>query len=215
MALEPYNVDATVSSLNSTGLRPHTLTGIILRLLTRAFSVAAGIQHPQLKGYIWTNNPETTKILIAPVWRWNTPGMGARPALLVKRNALRPRQLGLADGQAVIGGLNGDKIPVNEEPIAQVGVVGSHTVFALSKNPAEAEWLSTEVAIRLIQYAQAIQNEFGFNRFRVAEIGAISKLEESSEHFAVPITVAYMYMDAWRIVSESPLLKRLVLQTST
>jgi hypothetical protein len=213
MANEPYNLDVEVSSLCSTGLRPHILTGVVLRLLTRHFSTTRGIQDPRLQGYIWDDDPRTSKILIVPVWRWLTAGSEARPALVVKRNALRPRQLALADGQALVAGIDADRIPADHEAVAQIAVVGSHTIFAIATNPAEVELLSTEVWIRLIQYAQAIQTEFGFNRFRVAEIGALSKVEESSEKFVVPVTVAYTYVDAWSVWSASPFLKRLVTRT--
>lgn len=214
MANEPYNIDEEISSLCSTGLRQNILTGIALRLLTRHFSVKKGIQDPRLKGFIWSANPAGSKILIVPVWRWLTPGSQQRPAIVVKRNALRPRQLGLADGQAVVPGLDPNKIPANQEMVSQVAMAGSHTIFAIAAVPVQAELLSTEIATRFIQYAQAIQSEFGFSRFRVAEIGALAKVEESSEHFVVPVTVAYTYVDAWTVWSSAPFLKRIVVETS-
>ena len=214
MADEPYNIDREISSLCSTGLRQNVLTGVVLHLMTRHFSVAKGIQDPRLKGFIWSASPQESRILIVPVWRWLTPGSQQRPAIVVKRNALRPRQLGLADGQAIVPGLDPDKIPANQETVSQVAMVGSHTIFAIGAVPAQAELLSTEISTRLIQYAQAIQSEFGFNRFRVAEIGALAKVEESSEHFAVPVTVAYTYVDAWIVWSAAPFLKRIVVETS-
>ena len=214
MAVEPYNIDEEISSLCSTGLRPHTLTGIVLRLLTRHFSTARGIQEPQLQSYIWDDDPKVSKILIAPVWRWLTPNQQQRPAILVKRNALRPRQLALGDGQTLVGEISEDKIPANQEVISQIAMAGSHTVFAVAAAAAQAELLGNEISMRLIQYQQAIQKDFGFNRFRVAEIGALSKVEESDETFAVPITVAYTYVDAWSIWSSAPFLKRLVTKAS-
>jgi len=209
-----YNVDQEISSLCTTGLKPNILTGIILRLLTRHFSTTKGIQDPQLKSYIWNSDPAQSKILIAPVWRWLTRGMQMRPAIVIKRNALRPRTIALADGQGLVSGFDENKIPINQEVTSQIAVAGSHTIFALSTAPTQAELLGTEVALRLIQYQQAIQEEFMFNRFRVAEIGPLAKLEESGETFAVPITVAYAYVDAWTVWSTAPFLKRIVLQSN-
>ena len=214
MPSEPYNIDREISSLCSTGLTPHILTGVILRLMTRHFSTAKGIQEPQLKGFIWNSDPRTTKILIEPVWRWMTQSLQLRPAIIVKRNALRPRQLALADAQSVIGEISSEKIPADRSEVAQIAFAGSHTVFAISETAAQADLLGTEIALRLIQYQQAIQNDFGFNRFRVAEIGAVSKLEEASQNFAVPITVAYAYVDSWAVWSESPFLKSITVEAS-
>ena len=92
-------------------------------------------------------------------------------------------------------------------------MVGSHTVFAVARAAAQVDVLSAEIATRLIQYQQAIQAEFGFNRFRVAEVGAISKLEEASETFVVPVTVAYTYVEAWSVWTEAPYLKRITIGT--
>lgn len=214
----PYNLDKEISSLCTEGLRPSVLTGVILRLITRHFSVERGIQHPKLKSYIWNRDPRTTKILIVPVWRWLTLSSQLRPAIVVKRNALRPRQLGISDGEAVTASeprSDTDRIPLNQEAISQIAVAGSHTIFALANEADAAEILSTEVWTRLMQYQQAIQTEFGFHRFRVAEIGPISKLEEASEDFVVPITVAYAYIEAWSVWSSSPFLKRIAFETNS
>lgn len=214
MATEPFNVDATISSLCSTGLRPHTLTGIVLKLLTRHFSSAKGIQEPRLAHYIWNNDARATKILIAPVWRWLTPGAQMRPAILVKRNALRPRQMALGDGQTLISEFGSDRLPASQEVTSQIAMAGSHTIFAIAGAAAEAELLGNEISMRLIQYQQAIQRDFDFNRFRVAEIGALSRLDEDNETFVVPVTVAYTYVDAWSIWSSSPYLKQFIMQAS-
>jgi len=214
MATSPYNVDQEISSLCSTGLKPNLLTGVILKLLTRHFSTAKGIQEPQLKDYIWSNTPAASKILIVPVWRWLVRTSQLRPAIVIKRNALRPRTIALGDGQALVPGLSEDKIPMNQEVTSQIAVAGSHTIFAIAELATQAELLSTEIFLRLIQYQQAIQEEFMFNRFRVAEVGPLARLDEHSESFVVPITVAYAYVDAWQIWSTAPFLKRLVLETT-
>ncbi len=214
----PYNLDQDISALCTTGLRPNILTGVMLRLLTRHFSVERGIQDPQLKSYIWSSNPRNTKILIVPVWHWLTVASQLRPAIVVKRNALRPRQLGIADGQALTAGElreDTERVPSNQEATSQIAVAGSHTIFALSEKSGEIELLSTEVWTRLIQYQQAIQKEFGFSRFRVAEIGPLAKLEEAPETFVVPITVAYAYIEAWSVWSTAPFLKRIVFQANS
>lgn len=209
-----YDIDKEVSSLCATGLKPQILTGILLRLLTRHFSTPKGIQEPQLKSYIWNPDPAASKILIVPVWQWNTRAVQKRPALVLKRNSLEPRTLGLGDGQAVIPALSDVNVPADAPAGCQVAMSGSHTIFALSEQPVEAELLSTEVFMRLMQYQQAIQDEFGFNRFRVAEVGPVARLEESSETFAVPVSVGYAYVESWQIVTAAPYLKRVVLETN-
>lgn len=212
MAEFPYDIDREVSSLCSTGLRPMVLTGVVLRLLTRHFSVAKGISHPQLKEYIWSSDPTQSKILIVPVWLWQMPGQQQRPALVVRRNALRPQQIGIADGEAVVVELSSRQVPAAGHAEAQVAATGSHTIFAIADVPAQAEVLATEIYSRLLQYQQAIQSEFGFKRFRVAEMGALAKLEEADESFVVPVTLAYSYIEAWLVVTEAPYLKRVTIE---
>jgi len=213
MAAEPYNVDAEISGLCNTGLHASILTGVILRLMTGHFADAEHISDPELTRFIWDADPSESKILIVPVWQWATPGSQQRPAIVVKRNALRVQQLGLSDGEAVLSGPDLDSVPANATANCQVGMIGSHTVFAIATLAAQAERLGAEIATRLIQYANAIKSELGFHRCRVAEIGAINKLEESSETFVVPVTVAYKYVNAWTVWSEAPFLKRLVVET--
>ncbi|RKX21350.1 MAG: hypothetical protein DRP45_12430 [Candidatus Zixiibacteriota bacterium] len=214
MANTPYNLDRESSSLCSTGLRPHILTGVILWLIRRHFLEERTIQHPDLKGYIWDPDPRVSKILIEPVWRWLTLRIQQRPGVVVKRNSLRPRQLALGDGQTVIGTPDASSIPAGNGASAAVAMTGSHTLFVIAGKEAQVELLGAEIVSRLIQYQQAIQKEFLFSRFRVAEIGAVSKLEESTENFAIPISVAYAYVDSWSIWAEAPFLKRLIVEAS-
>lgn len=211
----PVNLDEIVSSLCSTGLRPHIITGIILKLLTQHFSSSKNIQEPTLKDYIWNFDPKMSKILITPVWKWLTIKAESRPAIIIKRNSLKTRQLGLADGQALVqNDLNNRVIPAEGVGVSQIAVTGSHSIFCLSPAPAEAELLATEVFSRLVQYQQAIQKEFLFNRFRVGELGEVSKIEEASEYFGVPVNIVYAYIDAWEVWTEAPFLKRIAVQAN-
>lgn len=215
MADVPYNVDCEISSLISTGLRVNTLTGIILHLLTRHFASESLIADPRLKRFLWRPDITASKILIIPIFEWETQQVQQRPALTVKRNAIRSDKLAIGDGLALNAPPSLSQIPSNVPPTLQIGFRGSHTVFAISTKPMEAELLAAEVATRLSQYAQVITREFNFHEFRLEEIGEVARMEEHVENFVVPVTVAYTYIDAWQLVSAAPFLSRIALGIAT
>jgi hypothetical protein len=211
LADAPYNLDADTSSLLSTGIRPQILTGVFVRLLARKFAIPEGIHDPRLRGYIWDKDARSSRILIVPVHAWHADVAQTRPALVVKRNRLAPRQIGLRDGAAVPG-WNTNQVPANMET-QTMAMEGSHTIFAIARSSAEAELLGTEIYIDLVHFGQVIRRDLGLHRFRISEVGPVSILEEEKEAFAVPVTAAYSYVDDWSVIAETPLFKGLILRT--
>lgn len=201
------------SSLCTTGLQAHILTGVFLQLLRSHFSRADTIEEPRLRQCIWvpkdadpvTPDPQRSRILIEPVYRWDPRQTQARPAVIVRRNDLQPRnRLGIGmNEQFGVGGLDPNGLPEAGREF-YLPFQGSHSLFCVAKDGGAAELLSTEVARELYQFARPITQEFGFEFLELAHIGAVSRLEESFEHFAVPVTVNYGFYDHWTVTQLEP-----------
>jgi hypothetical protein len=209
--------DQHISSLCTTGHRPLILTGVLLWLVRSQFQNAGNIISDKLKAYIWNQDPTVTKIKIDSVTEWRLQDTQRRPSVMVKRNTLRPNQRSLSIGDKLHGGMipsPSGAFPVDSGSRYNVLMLGSHTLFAISQNGAEVEELAAEVFYRLVEFGPVIQRDLGFDRFVVPEIGAVHKLEESKEHWVVPIVVAYGYQHAWRLAPEGPPMKTVELNTS-
>jgi hypothetical protein len=201
------------SSLCTTGLQAHILTGVFLQLLRTHFSSAENIEEPRLRGCLWvpksddpvTPDPERSMILIEPVYRWDTRQLQARPAVIVRRNDLQPRnRVGIAMNEEMqLAGFDSDGLPEAGREY-YLPFQGSHSLFCVAKDGGAAELLSTEVSREFYQFARPIVQEFGFEFLELAHIGAVSRLEESFEHFAVPVTLRYGFYDHWKVTKLAP-----------
>jgi hypothetical protein len=76
---------------------------------------------------------------------------------------------------------------------------GSHTLFCLSSEGAAAEILAAEVFRELNHFAGKVRPRVGLHRLEVIEVGEAYLLEESTENFAVPVTVGYAWQDSWLV----------------
>jgi hypothetical protein len=209
----PFDVDDQLSTLCSVDKQALGLTGAVMGILQFHFSNPDSVQHPQLKGYIWNNDVKLSKILLQHVWQWKIQTGEKRPAILVKRNALNYESVAIGDGAATVTDLDDDTLPLTGQTEMQLSCAGSHTIFALSMIPGEAEILAGEIATKLVQFGQAIRQELGFSKFNLTTIGEIFSVEEASGYFGVPITLAYRYAEAWLVESEGPFLKRFAFGT--
>lgn len=178
---------------------PQLLQGFLISWLTQHFSDADNIEHTELKEYLWTDDFETSKILIDSHTRWDAKSLEERPAIILKRNALKNIQLGIAD---------------RHFPYASTGVEsfttgwsGSHTIFCIARSGAEAELLGTEVAHEIMEFGWTLGRELDMYKLRVAQIDEAHKLEEAAEHFVVPVVVVYAFPESWSVAPDAPIIK--------
>jgi len=190
-----------ISSLCERGWQPLLLTGMIRDALIRHFAAPIQIEQPDLRRYIWQSGPETG-ILIESVHRWRGDVVEKRPALLIKRNAYQNKRVMIAD-------LSG---------ITEQGFdnhtnfwVGSHTVFCIHGTGASVEILATEVQRFFNGFSPIVRQYLGLHQFAVMEVGAISEVEEASENFLVPITLAWTYQERWLLEQQSLPIRRIPL----
>jgi hypothetical protein len=207
-----------VSALCSYGMRPHVMTGFLRQLLIGHFSDPQNIEEPRIRRQVETIGawrPESTDtgsslnpsgILIESITRWAPNNADKRPAILIRRNSWRW-------SSRVIGDKLSENVYTGETEYSGFWE-GSHTLFCLAPNGAEAEFLSTEVVKFLTLFSPLIRQQMDFFRFMIGEIGGVGEVQEVMQGYAVPITVTYVAHESWSIQPYVPRLKRIVFKAS-
>lgn len=192
------------SSPCSFGLTPILMTGFLIQWLGDHFSRRQNIEHPELRDILWRANTRNG-ILIASITDWKPAAVENRPAVIVKRNAWQSERLAI-----------GDRLTPTADGFERYGMLmrGSHTIFCLAGEGGEVEVLGAEVFRELLTFGPLIRRTLDLKRFSVSELGPVHELQEATENYAVPITVAYVSDLSWGIEQDTPKLKRFVLSAN-
>jgi len=178
---------------------PILATGVILGLLREHYGNPTAIVDPMLLPYIWRND-DASRILIETCTNDALTQIQVRPAILVRRNAIRPKREGLDDEIKKLGGENGREFVLT--------LHGSHTVFCIAGKPGQAESLANETAVYLMQSAPLIRGSLCFKGdFKLDEIGELGVIEGLGGQYVVPLTFSYITEFAWSIAPDAPLLR--------
>lgn len=178
------------------GMQRRMLTGIIRSLLISHYSVESNISSEAnnwSKPPVWTPGDDTG-ILIETIHNWRESVVQKRPAVIIKPNAEVMLRIAIDD-----------KVSRDREGNSHYSNVwvGSHTVFCIHGTGAAAEILYDETKSELSQFAPVVRENFQLLKFQCTEGGAIYELEESTENFVVPITIAWAYQMQWMIRREA------------
>ena len=215
-------LDKEVSALCSERIRPIVITGALLWLIRRHFADANNIVDAALREYVWDADTEKSTITIESITKFSGASSQAvqlRPAVYVKRNVYRPQRISIGDR---FHGRRPGLVPVDSggrnyavDTADKFGLFigGSHTFFCVGGAEAEAEAVGTEVFFELVEFTPLIRRDLDFHRFFVTEMGPAQRLEESDEHWAVPIVVVYAFEHDWLLRPEEPLLKTISINT--
>jgi hypothetical protein len=185
------------SNLCSLGPRPLFMTGILRTLLTTHFSDASNLEDQSLIGKLWSADA-CSNILIEDATVFTPGNTQTRPAVIIKRNTWKSRKLG-------INNLN-CTTPDGFNQYTKL-MVGSHTLFCMAQNGAEAEILCAEVYRYYQHFGPIFREEFGLHMFEVMEAGGLNEIEEASEVYAAPVTIGYAWEDSWILKQHTPKLK--------
>ncbi len=147
-----------------------------------------------------------TGILIESIHKWRPELTQSRPAIILQEGEWQWMRVGIGDrrgedyrsGKRFFGGY----------------WKGSHTLFALGNEGAEALILATEVMKVLLWYGAEIASQLELQRFVPVSIGKVSALKEATENYVVPVSVAYVVPEFWYLQPEAPRLKQIVFKTS-
>lgn len=196
------------STLAAIGLRPFLMDGYLMAQLRQHFGSSTNIENEVLRSLLWQKSLADSSINIDLIYNWRPERTEHRPAILIKRNdwQLRPGAIdNRAHGSQQIDGVRHFTSFVD----------GSHTIFCLSSQPAEADLLGMEVALELLQFASHIREEMCLHRFRMVQCGSLFQIQEAREIYAVPVTVAYTAEERWRVLQYAPVLKRIAISYFT
>jgi hypothetical protein len=188
----------------SFGLTPILMTGFLIQWLGEHFSRRENVEHPELRDVLWSADTRNG-ILIASITDWDPTAVENRPAVIIKRNSWTPERVAIDDRYTTT--LDG-----YEHYYAIMR--GSHTIFCLAGEGGEVEILGAEVFRELLGFSSLIRRTLNLKRFGVSELGPVSELQEATENYAVPITVAYASDLRWNIEQDVPKLKRFVLSAN-
>lgn len=191
------------SSLQTTGVTPLLLTGLFVQLLRYQFADANNILTPQLRTRLWTPEIQTSRLLIESMTKFKPEDLALRPALLVRRDAISAQNMGIGGGrvQSEFSTVGGE--------MYHMLMIGSHTLFALAADAAEAELYAIEAFRFLMHFSAKIRCDFNLMRFLPASIASPIRVEECSNHHAVPVVFGYAYTESWQLIAEAPVLKTL------
>lgn len=192
-----------VSGICELGPRPLVVTGWLRLWLTAHFSDTDLMedQSQTITKMLWKAD-KTTNIVIESVTAWIPEMTEFRPGIIIKRNDWTRIRLGIDDRMMGTMEIDGQNRYANFWQ-------GSHTLFCITGEGAETEKLAAEVFRELNEFGKVIRTVLDLRRFEVASVGALAKLDKARENFVVPITVAYIYEEGWKLNLERPVLRRL------
>jgi hypothetical protein len=175
---------------------PMLATGVLLSLLREHFGNAQSIVDPMLQQYVWRNDGGTD-IMIETSTQEVLTNIQQRPAILVRRNAIRSQRMSIGDKVFALGPQMGQSYIV--------AMHGSHTVFNIAAKAGHAEALANETAMFLLQFSPQIRGSLCFTGdFRLEEIGQIGRLEGSGGQYVVPVTFSYIAEIPWTLNANLP-----------
>lgn len=199
-----------LSALCSYGQSPLVMTGALRQVLIQHFSDVRNILNGSLRKRmeregVWSEG-QNTGIVIEALNRWRPELTEARPGLVLKEGTWQWMRMGIGDqkgedyrsGRMNFGGY----------------WQGSHTIFALAKEGAEAQVIAIEAMKCLLWFEEEICSQLELQRFVPVSIGEVAALKESREHYVVPIVVAYVVPEFWYLQPDAPRTKRIVFRSS-
>lgn len=207
-----------LSSLCSSRYPARIFEGVLVRALQEHFSRAENLIYngmmeedkTQLQNYIWNADATKTAIQISPVLKYNAQDIQRRPAIFTKRNQWKNEKLTIGDGFGahVPRDADGNVIKVGGNRYRRM-VIGTHTIFCIGAESGIAETLGDETFEFLTCFAPIMRKEFNFHRLEVVSMEPTGVLDESKEHYVVPVVLAYQFAYSWSLEGVAPLLKTL------
>lgn len=189
------------SSICRTEWRPLLMDGLLVETFRVLFSNPEAIRNPLLRNKLWSEDATETGIYIEEATVWKPEISGKRPAIIVRQNDLTPQKRMINNQEGI-----------TDEGFAQHTqiLVGSHTLFCVAKEGAEAKELAAEVFFYLMFVAPLIRKMGNLLKFELVHQGAPGKIKEATDRYGVPITVAYGWQHTWVAMSHAPKLQRLM-----
>lgn len=217
------------SSFDIAGPSPFRLTGAMIRLMQYHFSHPDNIQNQQLCDLIWTTSAAGcsdevltdecgvptgevipgSNILISASYKRGGLAVQQRPAIFIKRETVSTKKVNPVNRNQAIPHLSK---PGNnyEGDLHHVYISGKHSLIALAQSGSAAEAIAEEVYFRMLQYMTVIKNDLNLGAFFVDSMSDVKEYkEEAKTAFYATVTVSWSYTYRWRLIKESPIIKRM------
>lgn len=185
-------------AVRAMGPTPYLFDKYLIQVLRRAFVDPSKLQQAELRSLAWNAQYQQSKLTISSLYDWKPESTGMRPAITVKRDNYTSTRLGIND--EAIGGFELDGAQTFEKLWT-----GSHTIFAISTLPDEADLLAHEIQRYLDGFSSTIRGELDMKRMTVAAIGELFEIKEYRQSYAVPVTLAAAVSDKWKLIEQAPL----------
>jgi hypothetical protein len=190
----------------SFGDSPILITGALCQTFQQLFADPLNIRSWIVRKMMeregpWRADSDDAGIYIESIANWRPELTQSRPAIIIKGGDWTFARQG-------IGNQLGADVETGERFFAGFWS-GSHTIFVIGKEGGETQAISGEVVKNLLHFSENIAAMLELHRFTVARWGGLAELEESPEHYVVPIDVAYVLEERWSTQIEAPRLKRI------
>jgi len=182
--IAPYREHFNVCAVGFNGLR---IDGLLRHVLTTYFSDDQNIKTLQLKGYVFRDDPTTTRIRIEPVYKWDPQLADKTPAIIIKRGQIATAPATINVGEITTYGIK----------VAGRIWQGSSELICISRNPAEAELLAEEVASIFWVHGSNIARYLRAQQLMVTNISPLQLITGSPVSLtACVVGLQYTFMDA-------------------
>jgi len=211
----PQNTVCSISYLRDFGVTPYILMGVFLRLLQYHFSSVANISSPYLANSIWSEDEETSKLVIKTGSVTNGNNVSQIPAIYVGMTSVRATKMGV---------LVGDSTPLARSSNGYLNkrdhhkmLAGGARILCISKSQDEAFLMAEEIFYRMMTYAPKIRDDIGVGAFNVSEFSPAkpTRIYGGEEVFFASVVLKWDNLHKWSLVAEAPSIKRLHMQHTT
>lgn len=189
----------TPSAVCSIGHTPLLISGLLVEQFRQHFANPKAIEQPEFRDRLWRATPDTG-VMIEDWTVWKPEISGLRPAIIVRRNDWQSKKITFN---------NQTGTTPEGQPCYIRLLTGSHTLFCIAKEGAEAEILATEVYRYLISFGTVIAQAFDLKMFEHVHTGAPGSIREATDRYGVPVSVAYAVTESWVLRQHEPWLQRI------
>jgi hypothetical protein len=149
-----------------------------------------------LQQCVWRND-NTTGIVIETSTNEVLTNIQQRPAILVRRNAIKTQRMSIGDRITPLRPQMGESFTI--------ALHGSHTIFNIATKAGHAEALANETSMFLMQLAPAIRGSLCFaGDFKFEELGQVGMLDGIGGQYVVPATFSYIAEIPWTLHENLP-----------
>ena len=190
-------IDSVCSGMGKGGL----VSGFLIDVLRKHFSTPANIEFDELRRGVWSAG-ETTDIVIQSALEWEPTTSGHRSAVLVRRNKLKTVRVS-------IGNRVHNEATPEGFPKYTLVLAGTYTIFCLAGKPLQAEILASEVFREMVRFKEQLMKTVKLLDFNVEELDGPGLLEETKQHFVVPVNLFVAFSESWIVTSNALPLRKI------